>query len=117
MVYFLSSKFFLLVARPESEFHTMSVFTPDRTSQLESFCFRIERTVESLTSRMHETFNKLFTSVNQLAETQALSVNSLDTLHKRLDTIEQTQLDFKSELGAMNKKLDTIIELLNKRGM
>lgn len=94
----------------------MSVFTPDRTSQLESFCFRIERTVESLASKM-KMFSKLATSIEQLHKDQTLHTNSLDSLHKRLNNVELAQKDLKSELGAMNKKLDTIIALLEQKGL
>jgi ABC-type transporter Mla subunit MlaD len=89
----------------------------DRTSQLESFAFRIERTVENLATKMTDTFSKLFSSINQFVETQALLANSLASLHKRLDTFEQTQQDYKSELGAMNRKLDQVLELLQRKGV
>lgn len=102
----------------------MSVFSPDRTSQLESWAFRIERSVESVASTMTDMFNKILGRLDQLQEQQSLLVNSFDSLHKRLDTVELAQKDLKSELkdlksdiGAVNKKLDQVLMALNKKGL
>lgn len=96
----------------------------DRTSQLESWSFRLERSVESLCSKMNEMFSKLATSIVQVQETQVLSNNSLASLHKRMDTmdtrltaLEQTQQNLHTEMRAIDKKLDQLISLFNQKGV